>query len=275
MSAWLWLAALFAGFAAIPLAVLASPIELSLRARFPRKPTVQADVRWLFGLIDVTVPAEVEPEPEPTPEPGRPGTTAEPEAERDDETTFEPRERPTASEALEREPEPGEPSPPPEPSTEPSEETTEAEPSDVGRTERALDQTVDYMETRRDIEGQVRAGLALIRTDGFLLEITRFLRDLVHAVNVHRIGLKAGFGMGSPAETGRVYGQLTAALAWTHATQKVHVDLDPDFQAESLEAEADAHVEARTWDLIRPFIVLLLAETTWEAISNARGELDG
>lgn len=234
MSAWLWLAGLFVLLTAAFVAALRAPLELRLSARFPGAPILRADIHGLWGLLDVRVRKGRQPEPAPSPEP----------------------DRQVASDA--------------------DDASTRAEPEtdEPDRVEKVLDSTVGYLETRRDLERKIQAGLALLRTDGFPLEVVRLLRELVRVTDVDRIGLSAGFGLGTPAQTGRVYGQLSAAFAWTHATDRVQVDLDPDFQAEGLEGEADVQLSARTWYLLRPLIVFLLAQPTREAISNARGELD-
>lgn len=240
MSAWLWLAALALLLVGLAALVLASPLQVQLFAAYPARQPVRADVRWLFGLIDLE---GLGPSPEDA-----------------DERVEEPSpEVPVEAE---------EPSPP-----EDEDEEEDREPLD--RVERALDTGVDYLETRSDVKKKVRMALAVLRTEDFTLAFTRMLRDLVGAVDVDRIGIQAGFGFGSPAETGKIYGQLQAAFAWTHATPGIHVELRPDFHEAGLEAGADVALEARTWDLLRPLVVFALADATWRAVENARGARNG
>lgn len=149
-------------------------------------------------------------------------------------------------------------------------EPDEEEDDGLGRVEAALDTGVDYLETRSDLERKARVALAVLRTEDFTLVVTRLLRDLVHAVRVERVGLQAGFGFGSPAETGKVFGQLKAAFAWTHATDRIHVDIQPDFHSVGFEGGADVQLEARTWQLLRPLVVFGLAPPTLHAVKNAR-----
>lgn len=231
MSAWLWLAALAVLLVALLAVVLTSPIELKAYAAYPAQPPVQLDVRWLHGLLAL--------------EGFQPGGGDEEEAE--PEAELEPEREPVEPE------DPGEP---------------EAE--DMGRVEGALDSGVRYLETRSEVETKVKMALAVLRTEDLPLAVTRLLRDLVRAVHVDRVGIQAGFGFGSPAETGKVYGQLKAAFAWTHATDRIHVDVQPDFHAIGFEGGADVQIRARTWDLLRPLIVFALAPATMQAVRNAR-----
>lgn len=242
MSAWLWLAGLALLLVALLAVALRSPIEVEAYAAYPAQSPVQVDIRWLYGLVDLEA---VGPSPDEEP------TEAPPEPETDHDVEVEPET---------------------EPRPEPPKTEDEAE---SGRLEGALDQGVEYLETRKDAKEKVRMALAVLRTDDLPLAVTRMLRDLVAAVQVERIGVQAGFGFGSPAETGKVFGQLKAAFAWTHATDKIHVDLQPDFHAIGFEAGADAHVHARTWELLRPLIVFTLAPPVWQAVRNARGARDG
>ncbi|PSG97544.1 hypothetical protein BRD56_04930 [Thermoplasmatales archaeon SW_10_69_26] len=263
MSAWLWLAGLALLLVLLAALALSSPIEVEAYAAYPAQPPVQVDVRWLYGVVNLEglgPSAEEEPEAHPEPEPKPPAESAQPAPERQAPPEPEPGPAPEAEtrpEAEERGPEPG------------------PEDEDESRLESALDQGVEYLETRKDVESKVQRALAVLRTEDLPLAVTRMLRDLVHAVHVERIGVQAGFGFGSPAQTGKVFGQLTAAFAWTHATDKIHVDLQPDFHAVGFEAGADAHVHARTWKLLRPLIVFALAPPVWQAIRNARGGSDG
>lgn len=232
MSAWLWLAALAGLLLALLAFVLTAPIELKAYAAYPAQRPLQLDVRWLHGLLVVEGLrlGGGDGEPEEAPE-----GAAEPE-----------------------------PSPTPEP------ETEGADADDGGRLEGTLDKGVRYLETRSEAEKKAKVALAAIRTEDLPLAVTRLLRDLVRAVHVDRIGLQLGFGFGSPAETGKVFGQLQAAFAWTHATDRIHVEIQPDFHAIGFEAGADAHIRARTWALLRPLIVFALAPPTLQAVKNAR-----
>jgi hypothetical protein len=266
VSAWLWLAGLALLLVLLAALALSSPIEVEAYAAYPAQPPVQVDVRWLYGVVDLEglgPSAEEEPEAHPGTEPERhpPAEPAQPTPERQAPPERQPEPTPEAETRAG-----------PEPEAEPEPTRDEEEP---GRVEQALDQGVEYLETRKDVESKVQRALAVLRTEDLPLAVTRMLRDLVHAVHVERIGVQAGFGFGSPAQTGKVFGQLTAAFAWTHATDKIHVDLQPDFHAVGFEAGADAHVHARTWKLLRPLIVFALSPPVWQAIGNARGGSDG
>lgn len=239
MSAWLWLAGLAVLLVLLFGLVLSSPIELQVYAAFPAQRPVQVDVRWLYGLIDLEDVAPVGAGDDEEAQP------AQPQAE------------------------PSSPEGPTEPGSEPDGD------EETSRIEDVLDKGVGYLEMRKDVETKAKMALAVIRTEDLPLAVTRLLRDLVAAVHVERIGIQAGFGFGSPAETGKVFGQLKAAFAWTHATDRIHVDLQPDFHAIGFEAGADAQIEARTWSLLRPLIVFALAPPTWQAVKNARGARDG
>lgn len=242
MSAWLWLAALALLLVSLLVFALSSPIEVHVVAAYPARTPVEADVRWLHGLLEIEGLG---------PSPG--------DAEAEEEIGAEP----DAEEARE-----------PERPLEPEEETDEDE-GPLDRVEAALDTGVGYLETRSKARTRARMALAAFQTEDFTLEVTRMLRDLVGAVDVDRVGIQAGFGFGSPAQTGKVYGQLQAAFAWTHATPGIHVEIHPDFHQPGFEAGGDVALEARTWDLLRPLIVFAFAGPTWRAVKNARSARHG
>lgn len=241
MPTWLWLAVVWLILAALPVLALASPIEVALVASYPGQPRLKARVRWLWGLFHLDGLG-------PTPSPA-PGGEAETAGEVDDDVD-EPAADPPAG---------------PKPAGREEDEPPEEELAST------LDAGIQAVETRREIEQKALMALAALRTRDFPLQIARLLRDLVRSVNVERIGLKAGFGLGSPAKTGRVFGQLQVALAWTRATDRVHVDLDPDFEAQGITGQADLAVRSSAWALICPLVAFLLAPPTIRAVKNARG----
>lgn len=142
-----------------------------------------------------------------------------------------------------------------------------AEP-EAGDEEAALDRAVDALETRRRARRGARTAVAVIGTEGFPLALVRLLRDLVRAVHVDHVGVRAAFGLGDPARTGQVYGTLQGALAWTHATDGVRVDLEPDFAGEGLTGEARVALEATIGELLAALAVFLLAPPTIRAARN-------
>lgn len=173
-------------------------------------------------------------------------------------------------------PDAGEEEPPEAPvgEAEPEPDTGD-EAASPGPAEAALDRAVDALETRRRARRGARTAVAVIGTEGFPLALVRLLRDLVRAVHVDHVGVRAAFGLGDPARTGQVYGTLQGALAWTHATDGVRVDLEPDFAGEGFRGEARVALEATIGELLAALAVFLLAPPTIRAARNGWREARG
>lgn len=83
-----------------------------------------------------------------------------------------------------------------------------------------------------------------------MAELSRLLGRLIGAVQIEDLHIDAAFGLGDPAETGQLYGQLTPLIYTTRG----HVQLHPDFETACLQGSAVAQVRFALIGLIWPLV---------------------
>jgi hypothetical protein len=83
-----------------------------------------------------------------------------------------------------------------------------------------------------------------------LAEATGLLRRLLGAVHIDALQLDAEVGLGDPAETGQLYGQLCPLIYATRG----HVSVRPNFDRACLQGSALARLHVTPFGLIWPFI---------------------
>lgn len=116
---------------------------------------------------------------------------------------------------------------------------------------------------------RARQALALVRSEGFLGHTWRTIVRLLRSFSVDAFSLWLRFGTGDPAQTGRLYGRMQAAMPAAHASRRLAVDLDPDFDREVFEGGGALVLSARPLRLIWTALVYALSPTTIRAVRAA------
>jgi len=82
--------------------------------------------------------------------------------------------------------------------------------------------------------------LAIIRSNGFLKQSLKLLRDVLTVAEIKQLQAQLGFGLGDPADTGRFYGLMSSLFAFLYAIPRVNFAVTPLFDRSSFEAEIAA-----------------------------------
>jgi len=137
-----------------------------------------------------------------------------------------------------------------------------AEPARLDRPEPPGDRAVRTRSRRVNV-------LAALNTRGLPQRVTRFVRDLLRAIHVHRGAVRARFGLDDPADTGQACGVVLPAAALA-AASGADVQCTPDFERAILAGTAAATVSVVPLRIV--FIVLLFAcsPPVWRAVRAAR-----
>ena len=114
---------------------------------------------------------------------------------------------------------------------------------------------------RRTRRGASRKGRAF----RFAKAILALLRDILARISLVSARLDARFGLGDPADTGALYGQLIPWSTAASGRQNVHIRLIPDFERQTLEGQADLVLSIIPGRLLAP-----LARFAWRAFGPAR-----
>jgi Protein of unknown function (DUF2953) len=99
----------------------------------------------------------------------------------------------------------------------------------------------------------------------FLRELPRLFAGLVSAFQIVRLRMNLVFGLGDPADTGKLYGALAPLAYGLGAVPKVEIGLHPDFGDVIFSGEVDARLRVRPVDLIKPALGFLWRLRWWRA----------
>jgi hypothetical protein len=83
---------------------------------------------------------------------------------------------------------------------------------------------------------------------GAVLELPDVVGRMIQTIHVEELAIDGEFGLDDPADTGRIYGQLTPLIYGTSG--RVH--LQPNFQSACLRGTADAHLRVIPIALLWP-----------------------
>lgn len=131
-------------------------------------------------------------------------------------------------------------------------------------------------EVARDVESRPRrprrrfSVLRAWRTEGAPDAARRLLRRLWRSVRLRALDLRARFGTGDPAETGRLVGLAQPALAAVAAAPRTRVVVEPDWTEERLEGRVAA--DARVWPalVLGAALAFLATPAVWRAFREGR-----
>ncbi|HII07079.1 MAG TPA: DUF2953 domain-containing protein [Methanotrichaceae archaeon] len=124
--------------------------------------------------------------------------------------------------------------------------------------------------------GSSRIALEVLRTEGFLRNLTHLLRGLVRALRVQFLWIDIRLGLSDPAETAEVVGLLWAVLIPLEALTPLRARIVPCFSEETLEGSVEGKLRIWPYKTVPPMIRFLLSPPTWraglKAISMKRGK---
>jgi len=143
------------------------------------------------------------------------------------------------------------------------EKEDDKEREETKRGERGVDR--DEVEEKKPEGGlsSSRAALELLRTEGFLRNLTRLLRGLFGAVRVQFLKIEIKLGLEDPADTAEVVGLLWAVLIPLESLSPIKSRIDPSFSEEALEGSFEGRLRIVPIKIIPPLARFLLSPPTW------------
>jgi hypothetical protein len=123
----------------------------------------------------------------------------------------------------------------------------------AGRAEGRPDRKAGAGGERPGSRGRGRRALSLIREGAFRERLARLARDLLRAIHLRDLRLRARIGLGDPAETGRLWALVGPVAAVAAAMRRADVEIQPEFLDPVLEFQASGRV------VVVPLRVLSLA----------------
>lgn len=93
----------------------------------------------------------------------------------------------------------------------------------------------------------------------------RFLNELFRSVHFNRLSIDADVGLADPADTGQLFGMITAAVHAMPSKQNVSIVIRPDFVEPRASGRLDAELSFVPLSLILPSIRLV-----WRMVGSRR-----
>lgn len=119
-------------------------------------------------------------------------------------------------------------------------------------------------EARRG-RGSFRIALEVLRTEGFLGNLSRLLRGLLGTLQLRSLSIDMRIGLPDPADTGEAVGLLSAALAPLEGFSPVRARIVPNFAGDEIAGSVDGGL--RIWPIkaVPPIARFLLSSPPWRA----------
>lgn len=109
----------------------------------------------------------------------------------------------------------------------------------------------------------------VLKTKGFIRGVLRFLRDMARCVRFVSLHVAGRFGLDNPFDTGRLWGTFCAFTGFLHGTERVRLQVEPDFDEAVFELDSRGEIRIIPVTLFLPFIRFVLAPATLRAAWSA------
>lgn len=120
------------------------------------------------------------------------------------------------------------------------------------------------------IRQHVRTAQAVFETPGFTGSVERLLLRWWRAIDFDRFRVWGRFGTGDPADTGRMFGNIQAAMPPVYMAPRLEVELDPQFYETVLEGGAEIQFSSNLWRFTWPVLAFLVTRSSRNAYKSAR-----
>ncbi|MCF6256826.1 MAG: DUF2953 domain-containing protein [Gammaproteobacteria bacterium] len=111
---------------------------------------------------------------------------------------------------------------------------------------------------------------AVIRQKAFRQRITRFIRDLWHAVQKRNLGLHIHIGLGDPADTGQLWAVVGPIAGMLSNVQGATIEIKPEFIDPTFKLDSSGTIRLIPLQLIYLIIALLLSPSIWRGVKKMR-----
>jgi hypothetical protein len=111
---------------------------------------------------------------------------------------------------------------------------------------------------------------AMVRQKSFRRRITRFLRDVWHAIHKSNVSLNARIGLGDPADTGQLWAVVGPVAGILSNDRGVTVGIVPNFVEETFEVDGSGNIRLIPLQMIGLALGLLLSPSLWRGLKLMR-----
>jgi len=111
--------------------------------------------------------------------------------------------------------------------------------------------------------------LAVVGSRGFIRRVTLLIREIITVVEFKRMYCHFSFGLDDPADTGRIYGLLSPAIAFLHLVPRVRFSFNPLFDRVALETEINADVRIVPMKFVLAIFSFLFSIELFRAVHTA------
>lgn len=112
----------------------------------------------------------------------------------------------------------------------------------------------------------IRPLLAMLRSRGFLRRVLRLLTDVLRRTKVRDLKLDVRVGLDDPADTGLLFAAIGPMAGYLMAFTPMDVEVQPDFEQETLRGFFRSDVRIFPIRLVLPFTLFALSPTTLRAL---------
>ncbi len=120
--------------------------------------------------------------------------------------------------------------------------------------------------TKRKGKRSIRPLLAMLRSRGFLRRVLRLLTDVLRRTKVRDLKLDVRVGLDDPADTGLLFAAIGPMAGYLMAFTPMDVEVQPDFEQETLRGFFRSDVRIFPIRLVLPFTLFALSPTTLRAL---------
>lgn len=110
--------------------------------------------------------------------------------------------------------------------------------------------------------------LAMIKSEGFLKRVIRFITDCFKSIRFRDTQMNALIGLGDPADTGNAVALLAPIFVWIRLSPIPRATLEVDYYQPIFRFTASTTIRIIPLDFVRLFFFLLFSPTLWRSVKS-------
>ncbi|MDH3527239.1 MAG: DUF2953 domain-containing protein [Gammaproteobacteria bacterium] len=111
---------------------------------------------------------------------------------------------------------------------------------------------------------------AIVRQKSFRRRVTRFIRDVWHAIHKRDVRLNVRIGLGDPADTGQLWAVVGPVAGILSTAREATVGIVPDFVEETFELDSRGNLRLIPLQMLYLAAGLLLSPSIWQGLKQMR-----
>ncbi|MDH3560532.1 MAG: DUF2953 domain-containing protein, partial [Gammaproteobacteria bacterium] len=108
------------------------------------------------------------------------------------------------------------------------------------------------------------------RQKSFRRRVTRFIRDVWHAIHKRDVRLNVRIGLGDPADTGQLWAVVGPVAGILSTAREATVGIVPDFVEETFELDSRGNLRLIPLQMLYLAAGLLLSPSIWQGLKQMR-----